>query len=281
MKMLFIAALPWIALLIPGPLQGSARKAAGEIRVYVLDKDHRAASLNGLTVVLVTEDTTGAEKLIPMTVMATSESGTRAPHCALRSRAVEGTALTMALCSLAGDGRLSKDEGGGPRTVDAPAGPEEDPNAAERTVVDFDVPYFKARMPADHLCGPGCRASVRVTLGGTSHSTRSFPCPARSRAGSPTCCLHHHLIGECAELTRHLAADDRPAAEAALERLSRTLQRNISDGSNDEACRDCLVLVDWIRKALSDGESERAAGGVEELKKACATRFASCAGPGD
>src|SRR5436190_6273958 len=142
------AALSALALLIPllapSPPESPDRC---EVRVYLLDKDLQPASPNGVSAVLVTDDRGGCERLIPMTVVSSADPATRAPNCALRSRAVEGTCYTAALCAVGDDGRLRNPK---------PAVPE-DPADDERTTVNFEVPYFKAEMPPDHLCGPGCK----------------------------------------------------------------------------------------------------------------------------
>src|SRR5438552_2360050 len=73
---------------------------------------------------------------------------------------------------------------------------------------------------------PKCMMSIRFTIGGNYHSARRFACAAKWKSDVPTCCLHHQLGAECAELKRHLGANEKQAALDALDRLSTGLQRN-------------------------------------------------------
>jgi len=258
------AALPALALLIslwPSSPPDSPDRC--EVRAYLLDKDLQPASLNGISAVLVTDDRGGCERLIPMTVVSSADPAARAPHCALRSRAVEGTSYTAALCAVGADGRLRNPK---------PTAPE-DPADDERTTVSFEVPYFKAEMPPDHLCGPGCKTTIRLTIGGSIWSTRSFPCAANWTRRAPTCCLHHELVAECAELKRHLAADPPKEAAEDLDRIEKVLDRRVE--SNPDL-NDCQGMIGWVRSALADGEPARALAAAKELHDLAASRFKPC-----
>lgn len=259
---MLLLALLLIPLLVPPP--GEPQEPC-EVRAYVLDKDLRPANPNGIHAVLITDDRGGCEKVVPMTVVGCARPDTRAPGCSLRSRAVEGTPYTVALCAVGKDGRL--------RSPKAPS--REDAADDERTTVDFEVPYFRAEMPDDHLCGPGCRITIRLTVGGTTWSTRSFPCAANGTRRAPTCCLHHELVAESSELKRHLAAEPTGDASADLERIEAVLDRRVQQNPD---LQDCQGMIGWIRSALADGEPARAHEAAKELQALCASRFPPCGG---
>src|SRR5690242_19210324 len=80
-----------------------------EVRVYLIDKDRQAVPVNGISAVLVTQDRTGAERLLPMTIVTAATGRQRAPNCVLRARPVEATPYTAALCAVSSEGRV-KDE---------------------------------------------------------------------------------------------------------------------------------------------------------------------------
>ena len=284
MKTLLRHALPLIAAALAAPaLAGERAKADGpcEVRVYLLDKNHQPASLSGVSAVLVTEDPAGREKRIPLTIVTSQGNSPRAPHCALRSEAIRGTTLEAAFCALGGDGRIrrepDRDEPGGPGGGEGGRALE-DQDGAARAVVDIDVPYFKAELPADHLCGPGCRMSIRFMIAGNYHSTRSFSCAARWKSDLPTCCLHHQLVAECAELKRHLGANEKAVAQADLDRLACGLQRPDARAKDEADRQSCLDQIDRIRSALSSGNAPEASAAAETLRDRCEACFTSCSG---
>ena len=234
--------------------QAAEEKRPCEIRIYVLDKDQKPASLQGVTALLVTEDRAGLEKLVPLRMVTAEANSDRAPNCTLTSRRVDGTGLTVALCAV-----------GRPQPPDAP----EDETMVE---VAFVAPYFKGRIPGDHLCGPGCRTSIRLAMAGNFHSTRSFPCPAGWTSGAPTCCLPHQLVAECAEARRHLAVGEQKAATAGLGRIDLILLRVTAE----ELRRDAQLLSAWAQSALDDQEPRRAKAAVEELRSLVKSRMEPC-----
>lgn len=262
--------LPFLVFLLL-PQDSDPGRPPCDVRVYVLDKNGKPASLHSVSALFVSEDRGGLEKPIPMTVVTTENGRAKAPACRLRSRRVVGTGLTAAVCTLGGDGRLRDPEAGGPRTGrPLPSAQEDDP--AEDADVDFSVPYFQVRVPADHLCGPGCRASVRLSIAGNFHSTRSFPCPASWIQGAPTCCLHHRLVAECSELRRHLFRENAPAARASLDRIGSILLQT----TPPEFQRDALILAAWAGSALNDEDLRRGASAAQELKTHCASGLEAC-----
>jgi len=281
MKYLWKWFLPLLALALPVLAQDRSTNAKPcEVRAYLMDKDRKAASMNGISAVLVAEDQSGKEQRIPMTVVTAQESRPKAPHCALRSAPVEGTPYTVAVCALAGDGRRrrqpARDETGGPRVQDD--GRTDEDGGAQRTVIDFDVPYFRGELPADHRCGPGCKMSIRFTIGGNYHSTKSFPCAAKWKNDVPTCCLHHQLEAECSELRSHLGANQKQAALADLDRLSAGLERPDAQAKNESDRQACIDLVERIRSAISSDHTTEAFAATETLKDTCAASFESCGG---
>jgi len=280
MNYLLKGSLP---LLLALPLFGQDRpKHANpcEVRAYLMDKDQKAASLSGIAAVLVSEDQSGREQRIPMTIVTSQESRPQAPHAALRSAPVEGTPYTVAVCAIGGDGRRrqqpARDETGGPRVHDDE--PAAESNAGQRTVVNFDVPYFKAEIPADHRCGPGCRMSIRFTIGGNYHSTKGFPCAAKWKSDAPTCCLHHQLVAECAELKRHLGANEKEAAGDDLDRISAGLQRNDARAKNESDRQTCVDQISRIRSAIASDNTTEAFAATDTLKDTCTACFESCGG---
>ena len=275
-------SLPFLPLALALIGQDRAKTATPcEIRAYLIDKDHRAASLNGVTGVLVMEDQSGKELRLAMTIVTAQENRPQAPLRALRSAPVDGTSYTVALCAFGGDDRKgkepSRDETGGPK-VNQSDPPIEGQDGGRRIVLDFDVPYFRGQIPADHRCGPNCKMSVRFTIGGTPHSTSSFPCAAKWKSDVPTCCLHHQLAAECSELRRHLAANDKPAALADLDRLSAGLQRNDTRAKNETDRQACIAQIGRIRSAISADNLTEASAATDTLKDTCAACFDSCAG---
>jgi len=279
MKCLLKSLLPLLAL--GAPVFGQDRPnnpKPCEVRAYLMDKDRKAAPMNGISAVLVTEDQSGKEQRIPMTIVTAQEKQSKAPHCALRSAPVEGTPYTVAVCALGGDGRRrpqpARDETGGPKIQDDGRAAEDGPG--QRTVVDFDVPYFRGEIPADHRCGPGCKMSIRFTIGGNYHSTKSFPCAATWKSDAPTCCLHHQLEAECAELKSHLGANQKQAALADLDRVSAGLERHDARAKNGSNRQACLDLVERIRTAMASDNTTEAFAATETLRDTCAACFESC-----
>jgi hypothetical protein len=173
------------ALMLPLQAQ-DPNKGACEVRAYLLGKDRKPVSPNGVSASLVFEDRDGNEKTVmPMTVVSNKEEREKAPNCVLHTRVVEGTSYVAALCGVATDGRLKgKDEAyradhGGPRfDRDWDRGDSPDDREAVSEKIDFEVPYFRAVVPSDHVCAPECRIAVRFMIKGEYHSTRTFPCPA-------------------------------------------------------------------------------------------------------
>jgi len=281
MKIILRCLLPVIALAVPLVAQQRSRNVKPiEVRAYLLDQDHQAASVTGVSALLVTEDETGKEKQIPMTIVTTREKRPKAPHCALRSGTIEGTPFTVAVCALDDDGRIRREscrDEGGPKTFEGDRALD-GPDGGERTVVDFDVPYFKAELPADHRCGPGCKMAIRCTIGGSFHTTRSFPCAAKGKSDLPTCCLHHQLVAECAELKRHLGANEVRDARDDLDRLSAGLERQDVRAKNEADRQDCIDQVSRIRTAIASDNTTEALAGADTLKDGCASSFPSCGG---
>jgi len=254
-------------------------KAPSEVRVYLLDKNHQAAPINGTSAVLVTQDRTGAEQLLPMTIVITVNDRQKAPHCVLRARPVEGTSFIAALCTVSAERRVKdepyRDESGGPAVNGRGQGREPSPDA-ELVKVDFAAPYFKAVIPADHHCGPGCTTSVRFTIAGSSRSTRTFPCAATWKAGAPTCCAAHQVSAEISELKRHLQANDREKVNEDLDRISALVERRDGSARTEQRRLECVEACADARAAVTSDFEEEALQAVERLREKCEACFEAC-----
>lgn len=265
--LLILLAAPTWSLQDPSPGKGPC-----DVRVYLLDKDHKAAPIQGVSAVLVTADKTGLEKQVPMSVVTTPVDREKAPNCALQARPVEGTPYTAALCALSADGRVQdrpyRDEGGGPRADG------QDP--ADLVHVDFNIPYFKASIPADHLCRPGCTTAIRFIIGGTTRSTSSFPCPVSGKAAVPTCCAAHQVRAEGSELKRQIQAHEREQAAATLDRISACVDRRDGSARTEQRRLDCAQAVNETRAALTSDIEEEALDAVDKLLETCDACFEAC-----
>ena len=267
--------------LLLGAVGQDEPKAKGpcEVRVYLIDKQHEAVPVNGISAVLVTQDRTGAEQFLPMTIVTTATDRQKAPHCVLRARPVEGTPYTAALCALSSEGRVKdepyRDEGGGPATTGRQQD-RESPSDAELITIDFAAPYFKAVIPAEHHCGPGCTTSIRFTIAGSARSTRTFPCAATWRAGAPTCCAAHQLSAEVSELKRHLKANDREKMNEDLDRISACIERKDGSARTEQRRLECVEACADARAALTSDFEEEALEALDRLKEKCEACFEAC-----
>lgn len=278
------ATLIFTALLgllsVPGHARqdDSTTKGPCDVRVYLLDQGHKAAPINGISAILVSEDASGRERLIPMSIVTTRSDRREAPHCVLRARPVEGTAYTAAFCALSSDGRVRElpygDEGGGPKVNDQ--NPAKEAPQAQRVSVEFDVPYFKAEIPSDHSCGRDCRTSIRFTIGGTSHSTGCFPCAAGWKQGAPTCCTAHQLSAEISELTRHASKHDREQVSATLDRISACLDRQDGSARTEQHRLDCVEALSDARATLTSDLDDEVQAAIDRLKEKCAACYEGC-----
>src|SRR4051812_3308960 len=269
-----------LLLLLGAAVQDDSKiKASSEVRVYLVDKNHQAAPINGTSAVLVTRDRTGAEQLLPMTIVITVNDRQKAPHCILRARPVEGTPYTAALCTVSSEKRVKdepyRDEGGGPAANGGNQGREPSPNA-EMVKVDFAAPYFKAVIPADHHCGPGCTTSIRFTIAGSTRSTQDFPCAATWKAGAPTCCAAHQVSAEISELKRHLKENNREKVNDDLDRISALIERKDGSARTEQRRLDCVQAWSEARSALTSDIEEEALEAVARLQETCEACFEAC-----
>lgn len=269
-----------LLLLLGAAVQEDSKiKAPSEVRVYLLDKNHQAAPINGTSATLVTRDRTGAEQLLPMTIVITVNDRQKAPHCILRARPVEGTPYTAALCTVSSDKRVKdepyRDEDGGPPANGRDQ--EREPSAdADLVAVNFAAPYFKAVIPADHHCGPGCTTSIRFTIAGSSRSTRAFPCAATWKAGAPTCCAGHQISAEISEMKRHLKANDRDKVNEDFDRISALIERRDGSARTEQRRLDCVQAWTEARAALTSDIEEEALEAVARLQETCEACFEAC-----
>jgi hypothetical protein len=267
--------------LLLGAVGQDDSKAQGscEVRVYLIDKQRQAVPVNGISAVLVTQDRTGAEQLLPMTIVTAATDRQKAPNCVLRARPVEGTLYIAALCAISTGGRVKdepyRDEGGGPATTGRDQD-REPPSDAELVTVDFAAPYFKAVIPTEHRCGPGCTTSIRFTIAGSSRSTRTFPCAATWRAGAPTCCAAHQIRAEVSELKRHLQANDREKVSQDLDRISACIERRDGSARTEQRRLECVEACAEARAALTSDFEDEALSAIDRLQEKCEACFEAC-----
>jgi hypothetical protein len=264
-------------------LAGSSSKSAApepcEIRAYLLDKERATVNIVGITAMLIVEGKDGVELLIPLQVITTKTGEKTALRSSRTPRELEGTAYSVSLVTVPSAGSRRSEAGDADRRTakdgpSAPTGKKQDaPADCDNNEFTLEGPYFMADLTREQLAAFTCKASVRFAIKGANHMARGFSCTISKGSSQGSMCKP--MTETCAQLERHLQANEMDKARADLDHLSASLTEPCSEAACQHARHGCASCCTELRAAVSAGNREKALEALHALKSNCSP----CAAP--
>lgn len=264
--MMMLAAL--LALAPQDADEAEKRKAppgetqAKEVRVYLLDKQHKPAPLKDVSASLVFEDPNGTRRTVPLSYVTPKggETFDAFPMCQFKD--VEQTSYIAGFCVMkAKPAGAPKD----PRTMPDDA----KPGAAPRMADLSRAPYYKADLMKEQMPADASTAAVVFTIDGEQRHAKGFrwAAPDASKAGQGE---NMEIPVEIRRLEAAIKGHDLAGANASLDRIVALIGPATGpQGEKDKDREKCLKTCEDIRTALKDGNRDDALDGVGTLRDKC------------
>ena len=269
--MMMLAALLALAPAQQGVEDVEKKKAPGsdpqaaEVRVYLLDKDHKAAPLKDVSASMVFEDPNGTKRTVPLSYVTPKGGETvDAFPSSCQILSVEQTPYVAAFCLMkAKPAGTPKD----PRLT-----PEQAPPGAAPKMPDLSrAPYYKADLMKEQMPSEASTAVVVFTIDGEPRQAKGFTwsTTGTSKAGEWDTAV------EIRRLENAIKSHDIAGANACLDRFV-AMHAPMKDPKTDKKDKAdktreaCLKICEEIRTSLKEGNRDEALDGVGKLRDKCA-----------